>query len=165
MSFPVDAPAGGASGNLSRFRVEFYECLYARADALFALTDAALCADGPVRTLVVLSLEVEHRRGHGALYAALDRGWLEPTRLRRTLADLPLPKAADGRIVLAVDVGNWLRPDAPTSDDRLFCHVYGRGDRKTDQFVPGWPYSGSSEPMADGARSSPRSRRCGSRSS
>jgi hypothetical protein len=54
---------------------------------------------------------------------------------------LPLPKAADGRIVLAVDVSNWLRPDAPTSDDRLFCHVYGRGDRKTDQFVPGWPYS------------------------
>ncbi|MET7845784.1 NF041680 family putative transposase [Streptomyces sp. NPDC005356] len=91
--------------------------------------------------LVELSLAVEHRRGHGALYAALDRGWLEPTRLRRTLAGLPLPKAADGRIVLAVDVSNWLRPDAPTSDDRLFCHVYGRGDRKTDQFVPGWPYS------------------------
>jgi hypothetical protein len=61
--------------------------------------------------------------------------------LRRTLADLPLPRAADGRIVLAVDVSNWLRPDAPTSDGRLFCHVYERGDRKTDQFVPGWPYS------------------------
>ncbi|MFE2720688.1 transposase, partial [Streptomyces mirabilis] len=141
MSLPVDAPAGDALGILSRFRVEFYECLYARQDALFELTDAVLCADGPVKTLVELSLAVEHRRGHGALYGALDRGWLEPTRLRRTLAGLPLPKAADGRIVLAVDVSNWLRPDAPTSDDRLFCHVYGRGDRKTDQFVPGWPYS------------------------
>ncbi|MYT32890.1 hypothetical protein GTY73_29785 [Streptomyces sp. SID8354] len=42
-------------------------------------------------------------------------------------------------VVPAVDVGNRLRPDAPTSDDRLFCHVYGRGDRKTDQFVPGGP--------------------------
>ncbi len=31
-----------------------------------------------------------------------------------------------------MDVGNRLRPDAPTSDDRLFCHVHGRGDRKTD---------------------------------
>ncbi|MFK0160788.1 transposase [Streptomyces sp. NPDC090493] len=70
----------------------------------------------------------------------MDRGWLEPTRLRRTLAGLPLPKAADGRIVLAVDVSNWLRPDAPTIDDRLFCHVYGRGDRKTDQFVPGYSF-------------------------
>jgi hypothetical protein len=34
-----------------------------------------------------------------------------------------------------------LRPDAPTSDERLFCHVYGRGDRNSDQFVPGWPYT------------------------
>lgn len=44
-------------------------------------------------------------------------------------------------LLLAVDVSHWLRPDAPTSDDRLFCHVYGRGDRSSDQLVPGWPYS------------------------
>ena len=61
--------------------------------------------------------------------------------MRRALTGLPVPRAADGRIVPAVDVSNWLRPDAPTSDERLFCHVYGRGDRKTDQFVPGWQYS------------------------
>ncbi|MGW7201851.1 NF041680 family putative transposase, partial [Streptomyces chryseus] len=100
-----------------------------------------LCAEGPVNTLVELSLTIEHRRGHGALYSGLDRGWIEPTRLRRTLAGLPLPKTTDGRIVLAVDVSNWLRPDAPTSDGRLFCHVYARGDRGKDQFVPGWQYS------------------------
>ncbi|MCX4752054.1 NF041680 family putative transposase [Kitasatospora purpeofusca] len=141
MSLPVDAPESAALDVLSRFRVEFYDCLYARQDALFELTDAVLCTDGPVKTLVELSLAIEHRRGHGALYAALDRGWCEPARLRRTLAGLPLPRAADGRIVLAVDVSNWLRPDAPTSDDRLFCHVYGRGGRSKDQFVPGWPYS------------------------
>lgn len=141
MSLPVPGSTGEAFDVLSRFRVQFYECFYARADALFELTDAVLCADGPVKTLVELSLAVEHRRGHGALYQALDRGWAESARLRRTLAGLLLPKAADGRIVLAVDVSNWLRPDAPTSDDRLFCHVYGRGARSKDQFVPGWPYS------------------------
>ncbi|MDK1349215.1 NF041680 family putative transposase [Streptomyces sp. 378] len=141
MSLPADVPGSEALGLLSRFRVEFYECLYKRADTLFELTDAVLCADGPVKTLVELSLAVEHRRGHGALYAALDRGWLEPARLRRVLTGLPVPRAADGRIVLAVDVSHWLRPDAPTSDERLFCHVYGRGDRSSDQFVPGWPYS------------------------
>ena len=65
----------------------------ARADALFELTDAVLCADGPVKTLVELSLAVEHRRGHGAMYAALDRGWLEPARLRR---DAGRPAAAEG---------------------------------------------------------------------
>jgi hypothetical protein len=50
-------------------------------------------------------------------------------------------KAADERLVLAVDVTHWLRPDAPTSPDRLFRHVYGRSGRSSDQFVPGWPYS------------------------
>jgi hypothetical protein len=28
------------------------------------------------------------------------------------LAGLPLPRDSEGRIVLAVDVSNWLRPDA-----------------------------------------------------
>ena len=32
---------------------------------------------------------------------------------------LPMPRAADGRLVLAVDVSNWHRADAPTSGERL----------------------------------------------
>lgn len=56
---------------LSRFRGEFYSCLSRRSDALFELADAVLCADGPVRSLVELSLVGEHRRGHGGLYDAL----------------------------------------------------------------------------------------------
>jgi hypothetical protein len=74
------------------------------------------------------------------MYDALGHGQIEPERLRRTLASLPLPTAADGRIVLAVDVSPWLRPDAPTSAERLFCHVYGRGKGQA-QLIPGWPYS------------------------
>jgi hypothetical protein len=42
--------------------------------------------------------------------------------------------------VLAVDVSPWLRSDAATSADRLFCHVHGRG-RGQAQLIPGWPYS------------------------
>nr|WP_303715333.1 transposase [Kutzneria buriramensis]WKX15896.1 transposase [Kutzneria buriramensis] len=61
--------------------------------------------------------------------------------LRHTLAMLPQPKAADNRLVLAVDVTNWLRSDAPCSPERLFCHVYDRNGRSSDQFIPGWPYS------------------------
>jgi hypothetical protein len=129
-----------ALGELSRFRHEFYASLTARADVLFELTDAVLCADGPVTTLVDLTLVAEHRRGHGAMYDALNHGRVEPERLRRTLASVPLPRAADGRIVLAVDVSPWLRSDAPTSAERLFCHVYGRA-RNTSQLIPGWPYS------------------------
>jgi hypothetical protein len=127
-------------GELGGFRWAFYRCCTARADALFELTDAVLCADGPVRSLVELSMVAEHRRGHGAMYDALAEGRIEPTRVRRALADLPLPRAADGRIVLAVDVSPWLRSDAPSSADRLFCHVYGRG-KGNAQMIPGWPYS------------------------
>jgi hypothetical protein len=127
-------------GDLARFRAEFYGSLTARADALFELTDAVLCADGPVRSLVDLTLVAEHRRGHGAMYDALGHGRVEPERLRRSLASLSLPRAVDGRIVLAVDVSPWLRSNAPTSADRLFCHVYGRGKGQA-QMIPGWPYS------------------------
>ncbi|MCW2502146.1 MAG: hypothetical protein JWO79_430 [Actinomycetia bacterium] len=127
-------------GVLSRFRADFYECLTARADGLFELADAVLCADGPVRSLVGLALVPEHRRGHGALYDALNSGRADVGRLRRSLAGLPLPRAAGGRILLAADVSPWLRPDAVTSPDRLFCHVHGRA-RNQAQLIPGWPYS------------------------
>ncbi|WP_371572383.1 NF041680 family putative transposase [Streptomyces sp. NBC_01314] len=124
----------------SHFRDDFYAGLTARRDELFELTDALLCADGPVRTPVDLTLLAEHRRGHGALYEALNRGRIDAGRLRRTLAALPQPKAADGRLVLAVDVSNWLRPDAECSADRLFCHTYGRS-KDQHLMIPGWPYS------------------------
>lgn len=125
---------------LTAFRNEFYACLTRRADAVFELTDAVLCADGPVRSLVETSLAGEHRRGHGSLYAALNHGQVEIARLRRALTSLPLPKAADGRLVLAVDITSWLRPEAHTSPQRILCHTYGRG-KDTHIMVPGWPYS------------------------
>jgi hypothetical protein len=129
-----------ARDRLAAFRQELYRCFTARADALFELADAVLCSDGPVKTLVGLSLAPEHQRGHGALYDAVNCGRVEIGRLRRSLAGLPLPRAADGRLMLAVDVSNWLRPGAATSPDRLFCHVYGRGKGQA-QMIPGWPYS------------------------
>jgi hypothetical protein len=130
----------GPAAVLSRFRREFHACVTARPDELCELADAVLCADGPVRDLAGLSLVPEHRRGHGALYDAVNQGRVDIARLRRSLAGLPLPRAADGRLVLAVDVSNWLRPGAATSPDRLFCHVYGRGKGQA-QMIPGWPYS------------------------
>jgi hypothetical protein len=135
-----DLGSGGELGRLSAFRRTFYDCLHRRADALFELCDAVLCADGPVGSLVGLSLAVEHRRGHGALYDAVNAGRVDVERLRRELAGLRLPRDSEGRIVLTVDVSNWLRPDAATAPDRSFCHVYGRG-RNAAQLIPGWPYS------------------------
>jgi hypothetical protein len=87
---------GQARDRLAAFRGELYRCFTARADALFELADAVLCADGPVKTLVGLSLAPEHQRGHGALYDAVNCGRVEIGRLRRALACLPLPRWPDG---------------------------------------------------------------------
>jgi len=126
---------------LARFRGELYRCFARRGDALFELCDAVLCRPERVHMLAELSLEPECRRGHGAVYDAVNAGRVQVARLRRALAGLPLPAWDDGRIRLAADVSNWLRPGAATSAERLFCHCYARG-KGNAQMIPGWPYSG-----------------------
>lgn len=66
----------------SRFRDDLFDRLTARGDELFDLADALLCADGPVRAPVDLTLVAEHRRGHGAMYDALNSGNVDVPRLR-----------------------------------------------------------------------------------
>src|SRR5436305_10328219 len=129
-----------ARDQLAGFRGELYRCLTARADALFEACDAVLCKQDRVHMLAELSLEPECRRGHGAVYDAVNAGRVQVARLRRALAGLPLPAWDDGRIRLAADVRNWLRPAAATSAERLFCHCYARG-KGNAQMIPGWPYS------------------------
>ena len=139
-------PGGGAGqaraalAALAGFRGELYRCSARRGDALCGLADAVLCAPGRVSDLAHLSLVPEFGRGHGALYDGLNAGRVEVGRLRRAVAGLRLPAWPDGRIRLAVDVTAWLRPDAVTSPERLFCPVKGRG-KNAGQVVPGWPYS------------------------
>ena len=80
----VFADAAGRYRALERlrgFRQSLHECLDARADALFELADAVLCADHAVTSLVQLCLEPEFRRGHGALYDALAAGRIDDERL------------------------------------------------------------------------------------
>ena len=82
----VPGEVGPGAGDLASFRREFYQCLTARADALFELTDAVLCSPSPVRTLVDLSLCPEHRRGHGALYDGLGCGAISIKGLQFAIA-------------------------------------------------------------------------------
>jgi DDE superfamily endonuclease len=131
---------GEALGRLAGFRGELYLSLGMRRDALFEACDALACGPERVHMLAELCLEPECRRGHGALYGALNCGEVRIGRLRRALSLLPLPAWDDGRIRLAADVSNWLRPDAETSPGRLFCHCYARG-KGNAQMIPGWPYS------------------------
>src|SRR3954449_8322010 len=105
-------PAG--RGDLARFREEFYGSLTARADALFELTDAVLCADGPVRSLVDLTLVAEHRRGHGAMYDALNRaGWnrRESADPWRSLSRFPCKPRVANTINLSQGESSWEEDD------------------------------------------------------
>jgi len=85
---------------LQEFRLRLYGCFTARADALFELADAVLCADHAVTSLVQLCLEPEFTRGHGALYDALSAGRIDDERLFSLLAS-ELPRAVDGPEALA----------------------------------------------------------------
>jgi hypothetical protein len=80
---------------LREFRARLYGCLAARADALFELCDAILCADHAVTSLVQLSLEAEFTRGHGALYDALAAGRIDGEALAALLTRT-LPPLIDG---------------------------------------------------------------------
>jgi hypothetical protein len=89
------AAAVGRFLALREFRARLYGCLTARADALFELCDAILCADHTVTSLVQLSLVPEFRRGHGALYDALAAGRIDSEALA-SLLTASLPPLADG---------------------------------------------------------------------
>jgi len=90
--------AGAVAGYLAlrKFREGLYRCLTARPDTLFELTDAILCADHAVTSLVQLSLVPEFRRGHGALYDALAAGRIDEEALAALLTGT-LPQLADGQ--------------------------------------------------------------------
>ena len=56
------------------FRRELYFCFGLRRDVLFEVCDAVLCKQERVLMLAEVSLEPECRRGHGAVYDALNCG-------------------------------------------------------------------------------------------
>jgi hypothetical protein len=120
---------------LGQFRAELHACFTRRADALFELGDALLCAQA-VPSLPHLSLEPVCRRGWGSVYAALSSGRVEAERLRDLLVDC-LPKA--DRLVFAVDVTTWPRCDAECSPERGYYYHPSRHSAG-QPIIAGWAY-------------------------
>ncbi|HEV3495071.1 MAG TPA: transposase [Actinomycetes bacterium] len=121
---------------LGAFRAELHACCTRRADALFELGDALLCAQTPLLSLPHLSLEPVCRRGWGSVYAALARGRIDPERLRDLLVRI-LP-AADP-LVFAVDVTTWPRCDAECSPERGYYYHPSRHSAG-QPIIAGWAY-------------------------
>src|SRR5215218_1864925 len=103
---------------LGHFRTELHACFPRRADALFELGDALLCAPA-IPSLPHLSLEPVHQRGWGSVYAALARGRIDTEQLRDLLVRF-LPDADP--LVFAVDVTTWPRCDAECSPERGYYY-------------------------------------------
>jgi hypothetical protein len=120
---------------LGGFRAELHACFARRADALFELGDALLCAQA-VPALPHLSLEPVCRRGWGSAYAALTRGRIDVERLRDLLVS-SLPDADP--LVFAVDVTAWPRCDAECSPERGYYYHPSRHSAG-QPIVAGWAY-------------------------
>jgi hypothetical protein len=120
---------------LSGFRAELHACFTRRADALFELGDALLCAQA-IPSLPHLSLEPVHRRGWGSVYAALACGRIEVERLRDLLAS-SLPPADP--LVFAVDVTTWPRCDAECSPERGYYYHPSRHSAG-QPIIAGWAF-------------------------
>jgi hypothetical protein len=125
---------GRSAERLAGFRRGWYGCLGRWADTLFELTDAVLCAGGPVSSLPRLSLEPVMGRGHGSGYAALARGQVDGRALAGLLAAC---RPAGWPLVFAVDATTWPRCAAETSPGRgLYYHPSRQSGGKP--VVPGW---------------------------
>jgi hypothetical protein len=120
---------------LGAFRTELHACFPRRADALFQLSDALLCAQAFL-SLPHLSLEPVHRRGWGSVYAALACGRIDVERLRDLLAS-HLPVADP--LVFAVDVTTWPRCDAECSPERGYYYHPSRHSAGRP-IIAGWAY-------------------------
>jgi DDE superfamily endonuclease len=127
---------GRDSDGLQEFRSGLYSCLTRWSDALFELTDALLCASGPVRSVPSLSLEPEFSRSHGSLYKSLAGGRIDEHALRALLvAHLP----GHWPLVFAVDASTWARCDAECSPERGF-HYSASHHSAGQPIVAGWSY-------------------------
>jgi hypothetical protein len=120
---------------LGAFRAELHACYTRRADALFELGDALLCAQ-TLPSLPHLSLEPVCRRGWGSVYDALSSGRVEVERLRDLLVS-SLPDADP--LVFAVDVTTWPRCDAECSPERGFYYHPSRHSAG-QPIIAGWAF-------------------------
>ena len=136
---PEPAQVAGAVDRflaLREFRSKLYACLTSRADAQFELTDAILCADHAVTSLVQLSLAPQFRRGHGALYDALAAGQIDEEAFARcsrarcrssSMTALPVPGSPDTTRSIT---GCWTRPwPRCRPGQRRRCGTRARGGR------------------------------------
>jgi hypothetical protein len=120
---------------LGGFRSELHACFTRRADALFELGDALLCAPA-IPSLPHLSLEPVHQQGWASAYAALARGRLDTEQLRDLLVRC---RPAADPLVFAVAVTTWPRCDAECPPERGYYYHPSRHSAGQPT-IAGWAF-------------------------
>jgi hypothetical protein len=138
---------------LGGFRTELHACYTRRADALFELGDALLCAQA-FSALPHLSLEPVCRRGWGSVYDALASGRVQVERLRDLLVS-NLPDADP--LVFAVDVTTWPRAATPSARHAAATTTIRPATRPASRSSPAGPTSGSASSASTATPGPPRS--------
>lgn len=85
-----------------------------------------------------MSLQPQHRRGWGSLYAALSHGHINTEHLRTLLSHHPLSEQ-DSKPIYALDISVWSRCDAEASPDRGYYYHPSRHSAG-QPIVAGWAY-------------------------
>jgi hypothetical protein len=131
----VTPPGGVGQDELRRFRNDFYDCLTARADALFELLDG-LCSPVAVGGVAHVTLAGCCRRGHGSAYAGLAHGEVDADMVRDVLMAY---RPTDGPADFAVDASTWIRNDAECSPQRGYYYHPSRHSAG-QPIVAGWSF-------------------------
>jgi len=121
--------------------IEFRQALYengmqARKDALFDVLDALL-STGSVASFAMLSQSERFQRKWPSLYAGIEDGQLDSTRLRRFLGQ-QVPST--GIFIFPLDGSPWQRPRARTLEDRQYVYQAST-DVNGGTVTIGYPYS------------------------
>lgn len=125
----------GALRDLQRFRQQVYGCFGRWADTLFELVDALAGTARPIRSVAELMFEPVLRRGWGSLYQAVQRGVVDRAAARALLARWVRPA---GRLMFAVDVSKYPRPDTRFVPDVGMQYAAEHDGGGTAPAVPGW---------------------------
>lgn len=124
---------------LIHFRQQVYQSFQRAPDALFEVTDALL-TETAAQSFAELSLSPHFTRRWSSLYAALQDGLIDRTKLRQALAQGAPPAPPGQFLLLGLDGSGVARPEAHTAKDRTYLYTHNL-PHSTKPVTVGWQFS------------------------
>lgn len=138
MPYPLGVASSDPDADLralAAFRQQMYGCFGRWADTLFELVDALAGSTRPIGSVAELMFEPVLRRGWGSLYQAVQHGMVDRAAARALLTRWVRPAE---RLMFAVDVSKYPRPDTRVVTDVGMQYAAERDGAGAVPAVPGW---------------------------